>query len=150
MNIFGIGGTEIAIIVLIMLVVAGPKRMLQWAYLFGKFSAQLRVMWRDVMGNIQKELDDAGMDVKLPKEMPTRQNINKLASDVLRPVQEPIEKVAKEYEAEFKNMESSMKIEAPNGNGRPQKKNTPDDDSSTQNGSSFGTWSGAGQSSDEE
>ena len=36
MDILGIGGGELVLIVLVMLVVAGPKRMIQWAYIAGK------------------------------------------------------------------------------------------------------------------
>lgn len=152
MNIFGIGGTELILIVLIMLVVAGPKRMLQWAYIAGKYLAQLQAVWRELMKGVQKEIDDAGMDLKLPTELPNRQNISRLASQVMQPVQEPVKKAIKEYETEIKGLENSMKVEMPNGtNGRPAnlpKPKTPTSPPDTTTGGdartakgSFGSWS---------
>ena len=36
MNIFGLGGAELVVIIVIMLVVAGPTRMVSWAYIKGE------------------------------------------------------------------------------------------------------------------
>jgi len=77
MEIFGVGGAEMAAILIIMLIVAGPKRMIQWAYVLGQYVAKGREMWANVMDGVQKELDEAGMDVQLPKTMPTRAELNK-------------------------------------------------------------------------
>ena len=63
MEIFGVGGAELAAILIIMLIVAGPKRMIQWAYVLGQYMAKARAMWAETMTYVQKELNDAGMDV---------------------------------------------------------------------------------------
>lgn len=162
MNIFGVGGVELLIIVLIALIVAGPKRMLHWAYIVGKWLGQLRVLWSQMMDQLQKEFDEAGVDVKLPKDLPTRGDIQRMASQALRPVAEPMEKAMKEVEAEAKAMDKSYKstskalddslkkgfITTTNGASRAQMKSEsekPDDKPG------FGTWSGSPtQSSDQE
>ena len=41
MDILGVGGWEIVAILLIMLIVAGPKRMISWSYTLGKYVSQL-------------------------------------------------------------------------------------------------------------
>jgi Sec-independent protein secretion pathway components len=75
MNILGIGGPELILILLIMLIVAGPKRMIAWAYTLGKYIARFRRMWEETVDVLQKEFDEAGVDIKVPRELPTRANL---------------------------------------------------------------------------
>lgn len=103
MNIFGIGGAELVLIILIMLVVAGPKRMIRWAYVIGQYVAKFRKMWEEVVDVMQKEVDAAGLDVQIPKELPNRQNITKVVSDAVKPYTEQVEKELKEAEQELKS-----------------------------------------------
>lgn len=67
MNLFGIGPAELAIIFAIMLVVAGPKRMLQWAYVAGRQISRLRRMWEEAMAAIKQELEDSGVDPEVTR-----------------------------------------------------------------------------------
>jgi Sec-independent protein translocase protein TatA len=63
MNILGVGPAEVIVIFILMLVVAGPKRMIEWAYHIGRYTAQLRAMFQETMNAIQKELSESGLDV---------------------------------------------------------------------------------------
>jgi Sec-independent protein translocase protein TatA len=101
-NFFGIGGAELVLVILIMIVVAGPKRMATWAFLLGRYMGKLRQMWAQVADVIQQEVDAAGMDVKVPREMPTRQNLAKMTSQVLKPYMEPLEQAGRELERDLK------------------------------------------------
>lgn len=92
MNIFGVGGAELVLIVIIMLIVAGPKRMIRWAYHIGKYVGKFRILWEQMVDVLQDEVDAAGLDVKLPKEIPTRQNIAKTATEFLKPYTDEVEK----------------------------------------------------------
>jgi sec-independent protein translocase protein TatB len=67
MNILGVGPAELIVILIIMLVVAGPKRMIEWAYQAGKYAAQLRAMFQETMDAFQKELAQSGID--MPKDL---------------------------------------------------------------------------------
>lgn len=91
MDILGIGGWELVAIFIIMLVVAGPRRMIQWSYTLGKYVAQLRKMWAETAQMLQKEFDEAGVDVKVPKDIPTRGDINREIGRALTPVTKPIQ-----------------------------------------------------------
>lgn len=62
MNILGIGIPEIIVIFIIMLVVAGPKRMIEWAYHIGRYTAKIRAMYQETMEAFQKELNASGLD----------------------------------------------------------------------------------------
>ncbi|HRF97781.1 MAG TPA: hypothetical protein PLZ51_21385, partial [Aggregatilineales bacterium] len=62
MELFGIGGVEFLLVIVIAMVVAGPKRVVQWAYLVGKFFARVRHIWSEMMTVIQQEMKDAGVD----------------------------------------------------------------------------------------
>jgi len=90
-NIFGVGGAELVLIILIMLLVAGPQRMMRWAYHIGRYTAILRKQWSQMMDVIQKEVDEAGMDIKVPRDLPTRQNVNKFIQDAAKPWSDQVE-----------------------------------------------------------
>lgn len=109
MNIFGIGGAEFIVILLIMLIIAGPKRMATWAVIMGKYVGKLRVMWSEVVDVVQKEIDEAGVDVKLPKDLPTRQNISKMITDVAKPISQPLEEMGKKLEKDVQQDVNALK-----------------------------------------
>ncbi len=101
MNILGIGGWELLVIFIIMLVIAGPKRMIRWSYQLGLLIGKLRRMWEEAVDLMQKELDESGVDVKLPKQPPTPQTLRnevnrKLSStwnQATKPLQESLNEV---------------------------------------------------------
>lgn len=64
MEILGVGPLEVIAIFIIMLVVAGPKRMARWAYIAGQYVARFRAMFQETMAAIQKEFEESGMDVR--------------------------------------------------------------------------------------
>jgi Sec-independent protein translocase protein TatA len=159
MDILGIGGWELVAILVIMLVVAGPKRMIQWSYTLGKYVAMLRKMWAETATMIQKEFDAAGVDVKVPTQPITRgtikREVSRAFSDVTKPVQETLNEVKGELEPVKESMtiprtlnkpvsnkptptpaEQSQPVEKQNG--RPQE--TPGERSD------FGTWGGKADS----
>ena len=78
MNILGVGPGELAVVFIIMLVVAGPKRMVQWAYLAGRYIAQLRATFQETLNAVQKELAESGLDI--PKDLP---NLSRGRIDIL-------------------------------------------------------------------
>ncbi len=141
MNFFGIGGWELIAFLLIALVVAGPKRMIQWAYVLGVYLAKFRAMWAETMKLVQKEFQNAGLDIEIPKELPTsraaiRQQVNRAIKPITQPIEETMGEVNSTLKAPLKNITNT------NGtNG------TPPADSPTQqdNDSGFGTWSGTGK-----
>lgn len=70
MNIFGVGPAELILILILLFVVAGPKRMIQWAYYLGRYTAQFRRMVEESWSQVRKELESAQID--LPEELPRR------------------------------------------------------------------------------
>jgi len=140
MEILGIGGAELVAILIIMLVVAGPKRMIQWAYVLGKYTAKARAMWTESMAYLQKEFEAAGLDVELPKEPPTRRSLNrqltrqveKAFSPVTKPVQEALDETA----AQVNQVKKQTTLSDSNGSNATtsvSSNGTPD----------LGTWSGS-------
>jgi Sec-independent protein translocase protein TatA len=128
MDILGIGGWELVAVILIMLIVAGPKRMIQWSYTAGKYVAMLRKMWAETAQQIQKEFDDAGVDVKVPKDLPTRATIGKEISRAMLPVTKPIQDSLNETKSEIDSVKEEAGIKpkpATNPKMVPQPKTTP-------------------------
>ncbi|HEX2906075.1 MAG TPA: hypothetical protein VHO69_04400 [Phototrophicaceae bacterium] len=145
MEIFGIGGAELVAILIIALIVAGPKRMIQWAYIIGKYTAKARALWAESMTYVQQELKEAGMDVELPKEPPTRASLNKQINKALAPVTNPIQTALNETNAQLNEVKQQMTVSESNGRGLNLPKATPPPGDSQPN---LGTWSG-GETLDE-
>jgi Sec-independent protein translocase protein TatA len=110
MDILGVGGWELVAILLIMLVVAGPKRMISWSYTLGKYVSQLRRMWADTAQMLQKEFDDAGVDVRVPKDIPTRGDLNRELGRALTPVTKPFQETMTATKKELDSAKQSMAI----------------------------------------
>jgi Sec-independent protein translocase protein TatA len=112
MEIFGIGGWELVAILLIMLIVAGPKRMIAWSYTLGRYVAALRAMWGETARALQREFDQAGVDVQVPQDLPTRENltreVGRVMSQASRPVREPLESVSSEIRRDLTAVSTSM------------------------------------------
>jgi Sec-independent protein translocase protein TatA len=115
MELFGIGTTELIAILLIMLVVAGPKRMLQWAYILGQYTSKLRQMWAETMTVLQKEFDQAGLDVTLPRNIPNRNSLvnqmNNALSGITKPVQDVLDEVKTDVHDAEAILTSAQKVE---------------------------------------
>lgn len=107
MNIFGVGGPELIAILIIMLVFAGPKRMIHWSYILGQYLAKFRTIWSQTVDVIQKEFDEAGVDVKLPKQMPTRQNLNKSVADAFKPMTQPLQDTIDEVKQDMDSVKAA-------------------------------------------
>lgn len=157
MEILGIGGWELVAILLIMLVVAGPKRMIAWSYTLGRYVSMLRRMWAETAAMLQKELDEAGVDVKVPTEPPTRGNIQREVtrafSGVTKPIQETLDQVNTEIEPARQATMTPRTLNKPVSRSTAPESPRPAESSPTSNGtapaappeSDFGTWT---QSSD--
>lgn len=110
MELFGIGGLEFLLVIMIAMVVAGPKRVVQWAYLVGKFFARMRHIWSEMMLVIQQEMKDAGMDVELPKTPPTRQSINQATRNLLKPYVKDLDDASKDLQRDLDTVSQEMAI----------------------------------------
>jgi Sec-independent protein translocase protein TatA len=134
MDIFGIGGWELIAILLIVIIVAGPKRMLTWSYQLGRYIAILRSMWVETARQLQKEFDSAGVDVKVPEELPTRQHIQKEIGRLAAPVTQPLEDTMQNLKV------TSADIRRPLTAPKPAETPVPPPANTASNGD-FGTWS---------
>lgn len=116
MNVFGVGAWELVAILLIMLVFAGPKRMIHWSYVLGQHVSKFRKIWSETVDLVQKEFDEAGVDIKLPKEPPTRGNLNKSLTEAVKPmtkpVQDSLDEVKKDMDT-FKEVSESLNDKKP-------------------------------------
>lgn len=122
MNILGVGAWEFVAILLIMLVFAGPKRMIHWSYVLGQHVAKFRKIWAETVDIVQKEFDDAGLDIKLPKEPPTRQNLNRSIAAAAKPLTQPVQDSLDEVK---KDIDSVQEVSDALNQKQPKKKPTP-------------------------
>jgi Sec-independent protein translocase protein TatA len=91
MNILGVGPAELIAVFIIALVVAGPKRLIVWAYQIGRYVARFRAAMQEAMDAVQKELAASGLD--LPQDLAglqdTRFDLMKEVSKIMDPAQSP-------------------------------------------------------------
>ena len=160
MNIFGIGGAELVIILVIMLIVAGPQRMIRWAYILGQYTSKLQKLWQEAATVLQKEFDEAGVDLEVPKKIPTKGEIRRQVQSAANPLMRPLDEVKKEIGRDMDNLRLSTQIgnlnePAATKNAAVEKPSEPpaqENGKPQENGKApnFGTWSGAGQQDEEE
>ena len=110
MEILGIGTPELIAILIIMLVVAGPKRMIQWAYYLGRYTAKARKMWAEVMATVQKEINDSGIEVNLPKDIPTRASLQTEMAKAFSGFSNPAREILNDVEAELKQTQNAAAL----------------------------------------
>jgi Sec-independent protein translocase protein TatA len=134
MNILGIGGAELILILILMLVIAGPKRMIQWAYIMGRWIAKFRVMWSQTVDMVQREFDDAGVGVKLPKTPPTRKDLVKMMEDAVAPANDPLRKTLDEVKSDVEGIGRDVNAA---GVARPA------NPASAASGAAMGAWTNA-------
>lgn len=79
MDFLGIGFTEMIIVGLIIVLVAGPERSLIWARELGRYTAQLRQYLSQIMQEFQKEIGPEGREL-----MDAAQQFNREARDLQR------------------------------------------------------------------
>jgi Sec-independent protein translocase protein TatA len=154
-NILGVGGWELLAILLIMLIVAGPKRMIHWSYILGQYVSKFRAMWSETVDVIQKEFDDAGVGIQLPKDVPTRGSLNKQAGKALESITRPVKETMDKTATEVNQIKNATAVTAKtastvaSGNGHAAKPKTPRPPKPKQsNENSFGTWSGENKNPD--
>ena len=139
MEILGIGGFELLVILLIMVLVAGPKRMIAWSYQLGRYISVIRNMWAETAKQLQKELDASGVDVQVPKDIPTRASISKEIGRIAAPVTKPIEETVKDLKGTADEVRRPLSMKTPAPKPAPEIKAPPAAESNG-NGD-FGTWS---------
>ena len=112
MNILGAGPGELVVVFVIMLVVAGPKRMIKWAYVLGQYTAQLRQMWQQTLDAFRKELADANID--LPKDLNIKGRLDILgeANKIINAAPEAGNEEAKPVEPATKTEEEGKKYDS--------------------------------------
>lgn len=113
MNIFGVGASELILLLVIMLVVAGPQRMIRWAFIAGQYVGKARAMWSEVAAHLQKEFDDAGVGINVPTEVPTRNKLQQQWRSQLRDVAKPLTDPVKAVGDELKTVKAEAEGRTP-------------------------------------
>lgn len=116
MNVLGVGGSELLIVLLIMLVIAGPKRMIHWSYVLGQHMAKFRRMWSETVDIVQQEFDEAGVGIQLPKDVPTRGSLQKQAGKVVGGVTAPVQDTLKEVNTQMGDIKTGTRQAAGTAN----------------------------------
>jgi Sec-independent protein translocase protein TatA len=124
MNILGVGPAELVLIFIIMLMVAGPKRMIRWSYLIGRYLTQFRSMFQDAWVAVQREIQaEAGDALKDLPKLPTSTKFN------------PMNELRNAIQKEINPVPTVEKTTTNKANGT-----EPDDQSDDEESSKYGAW----------
>lgn len=143
MNILGVGFPELVLIFTIMLVVAGPKRMIQWAYTIGIYMGKLKTLWAETMQLVQQEIDQAGLDIEVPKDLPTRQNLNTWAQNTAKKYTASVEQELKRAQDVLDIPQDTFEISKDKPSWMPSAtppKDSQSDTKTTNPQNTFGNW----------
>lgn len=79
MDIFGIGAGEMVVIVLVIVIIAGPRRSAAWAREAGKYLRQFQVAWQKMWNDVKADLGPEGEEF-----VRTAQELRKTTADIRR------------------------------------------------------------------
>jgi Sec-independent protein translocase protein TatA len=100
-GIFGVGIAEMLIIVIVILVVGGPKNAVKWARELGLMMAKVRKMWASMVKELEKDMGEEAKElVKVTQEL--RQGVTDMRTapqKVIREATKMIEETEKEVKA---------------------------------------------------
>jgi Sec-independent protein translocase protein TatA len=133
MNILGVGPAEIIMIFIIMLVVAGPKRMIVWSYHLGRYFQQFRAMVDEAWGAVRKELEESQVD--LPKELPKLRRFD-IVQEANKLVNNEMASKTAEINAELSKTTNALKS-SPN---KPAESATPTSPAPDKKDTSYDAW----------
>jgi Sec-independent protein translocase protein TatA len=102
-GIFGVGISEIIIVLVILFVVGGPENTVKWARELGRWVRKARLMWADVVKELESDLGEDGKELldaarelgQGVKDIRTMQPARKMLSEATQAVEE----IAAEIEA---------------------------------------------------
>lgn len=147
MEILGVGGGELIVILLIALVVAGPQRMIRWSYVLGTYASKLRSAWSNAAAALQREFDEAGVDIQVPKDIPTRQNISKEINRAVAPYVQQIREPISTLNQEISTVKSTLQPAPKDDSIALVNKPASPPDQLPKAPSDFGTWSASSSES---
>jgi Sec-independent protein translocase protein TatA len=95
-GIFGIGIPEMIIIVLAILIIGGPRNAVKWSGDLGRMLRKLRIMWGQMMADLEKDLGPEGKELmsatrdltRNVQELRSSANPRKLAAQATRLVED--------------------------------------------------------------
>ena len=119
-------------------------------------------MWAETSKYLQQEFDNAGVDIQVPKELPTRANISREIGRAISPVTKPIQDAIDEVAGEVKQARrlatptpnaarrepvantGAKAAPATNGSTQPAAETPAAPPANTDPSQNFGAWGGTG------
>lgn len=108
---FGIGYTELMVVVLVAIIVIGPKDLPKVLRAFGRTMQKVRGMAREFQGHLDDAMREAGVD-EIKKEITNLKSMNPV-EDIKKEINSisaanPIPQVAKDLSADLKKQEDDF------------------------------------------
>jgi Sec-independent protein translocase protein TatA len=103
-GIFGVGISEIIIVLVILFVVGGPENTVKWARELGRWVRKARLMWADVVKELESDLGEDGKELldaarELGQGVKDIRTMQPAARKMLSEATQAVEEIAAEIEA---------------------------------------------------
>jgi sec-independent protein translocase protein TatB len=128
MDIFGVGISEIIVILLVVLIIGGPRNALKWSRDLGRMLRQARELWAQMTAQLEKDLGEEGREIMKATRELTQQvdtirrqgNPRTLARQVTdivekssQETQESLSEAARKTDERIKAVTSSARLNKP-------------------------------------
>jgi Sec-independent protein translocase protein TatA len=133
MDIFGVGLGEVVVIVLVILIIGGPKNAVKWSRELGKMIRQGRMLVQQMMREIEKDLGPEGKEImdatrnltKGVNEVRSATSPRRLTGQVKNLIESTVEETKATLEEPLKETEAALK-EAQGKSPKPKKAKSAD------------------------
>jgi Sec-independent protein translocase protein TatA len=117
MDIFGVGLGEVMVIVLVILIIGGPRNAVKWSRELGKMLRQGRMFLQQIMSELEKDLGPEGKEImdatrnltKGVNEVRTAANPRRLTGQVKNLIESTVEETKAVLEEPLKETEAALK-----------------------------------------
>jgi len=83
MDIFGVGGWELALVVVLAVVIFGPERIARHAYQVGRWARQFSAIWQEATTALREQLtEELGEDLFTQEDLARIRARTPVASDI--------------------------------------------------------------------
>ena len=123
-NLFNIGFSELAVVLIMAGLIMGPQRIRQVARWLGKFTVQTQQIYRDFRRQLNAELDDVDRE-ELKGAISDIQDLRQQVVDLRRELRETPNQIKAEGEAALRGEEVAQEVDSAESQESPEQQSQP-------------------------
>jgi sec-independent protein translocase protein TatB len=153
MDIFGVGISEIIIILLVILIIGGPRNALKWSRDLGRLLRQARELWSQMTAQLEKDLGEEGREImnatrELTQQVDTirrqgnpralARKVTDLVEQASQETQQSLSEAARKTDERIKAVTTPARLNKPAQKSEDQPAETPEEP--TNSNGRYGDW----------